>query len=423
MNREPWANALTATLALSVCHATAGGLAFESEMEDTFLKWFSRPGMQLSVFNNAGDLEACGERVGANASYVISRPPLAFDDSATDGFHVDASMDNLRAFLEFSDEHGFQVDVSLGEHNNPFFMYYPPEFVERHPDSFMRDREGNLIQVTSNPIHDAHSLVPAVCDPVLQRMVSRYLRGGIPVIARHDAIHAWIIKGEESWPDYFGLPMGDFREQSIEQFRAWLGEQRPGVVLDPMELAPDEEGPVSTAWYMYREQAMTDRAAWYLRDHLASDPKGRPVLYATHGNPFSDRHRRGLGLAPGLLAGACDGFEMGHIAIDDDTESLNLLYMNVLGAYGLPVTVPRLGNKTLDLEARGGGRTFTPRMLRRMVYECLGMGVPHIGPITWDVSLGDGEWFIKDTPAEAACREVFAEIREAGPFLEGMARV
>jgi hypothetical protein len=85
--------------------------------------------------------------------------------------------------------------------------------------------------------------------------------------------------------------------------------------------------------------------------------------------------------------------------------------------------VPRLGNKTLDPEARGGGRTFTPRMLRRMVYECLGMGVPHIGPITWDVSLGDGEWFIKDTPAEAACREVFAEIREAAPFLEGMARV
>jgi len=58
-----------------------------------------------------------------------------------------------------------------------------------------------------------------------------------------------------------------------------------------------------------------------------------------------------------------------------------------------------------------------------MVYECLGFGVWHIGPIHWRASLGDGEWFIKDTPAEAECGKVFSEIRQAWPVLDGMSRL
>src|SRR5690606_27523197 len=118
-----------------------------------------------------------------------------------------------------------------------------------------------------------------------------------------------------------------------------------------------------------------------------------------------------MGHPPALLAGACDGFETGQIVIEDDSESLNLLTLSHLTAYGLPVVTPRLANKTLDPEAMGGGRSFTPEMLRRLVYECLGMGVEHIGMVQWEGDLADGLWHIKDTPAEKAAADVFAEIR------------
>jgi hypothetical protein len=157
---------------------------------------------------------------------------------------------------------------------------------------------------------------------------------------------------------------------------------------------------------------MADRAACYMQAFLDAD-RDHPVFYPTHGNLFLRNVRLALAQLPSLMAAATDGMEMGHITIDDDDERLNPLVNAHFGAFGKPLINPRLANKTLDPEAKGGGRSFTPQMLRRLVYECVGQGVWHIGPIHWTSTLHDGERAIKDTPAEVECQKVFAEIKGA----------
>ena len=147
------------------------------------------------------------------------------------------------------------------------------------------------------------------------------------------------------------------------------------------------------------------------------------MYYPTCNNPFVTAMRANMGHAPARVLGVADGYETGQIAINDDQERMNLMTVLHYAAYGAPVVTPRLGNKTLNPDARGGGTTFTPPMLRRLVMECLGAGMRQIGLIEWDNDLADGEWHIRGTPAEDETRAVFAELKAAAPILEGMARL
>ncbi len=405
-------------------HEKRQNQSYKKELQAPYWVWFAQPGNMLSVFDNASDMESSVERVHANATYIIRNLHLIEDESSPLGAEVNTDFTEFKDLLEYTEPRGHAVEVSLGERNNPFFTYYPELFIQRNPDSYMRDIEGNLITTSINPIRGIESLTPAICDDVITRLASTYIRSAVTHLKDYNSIHSWVIGSEESYPDYFGLPLGDYRPAFLNQFRIWLKHRALEIDHDDMhKTLGNAPNPTWLAWYHFREQAMADRAAIYMTDFIATDSKQRPVLFPTHGNPFSGGHRRGLGVSPSLMVGACDGFEMGHISIDDDEERLNLLFMTVLSAYGQPLSVPRLGNKTLDETARGGGRTFTPVMLRRLVYECLGMGVNHIGPIHWRASLGDGEWFIKDTPTETTVAEVFQEIHNAQPLLAGMARV
>ncbi|MFT4146772.1 MAG: hypothetical protein QM644_20200, partial [Mobilitalea sp.] len=169
-------------------------------------------------------------------------------------------------------------------------------------------------------------------------------------------------------------------------------------------------------------QAMADRCANYYRAILNEDVN-HLVYYPTHGSTLSDNRRAQLGQQPSSLACSCDGMEMGHIMINNDRERRNVIMTSHYTSFGAPVIVPRLGNKQVDLSAIGGGRSFTKENLRRFVYESLGLGVEKIFPIHWSSRLHDGEWFIKDTEAEAACREVFDEITGASDYLYGMGRL
>lgn len=399
-----------------------------TELAPYYQTWFAQPGAMLSVLGNASDLGACAERVKANASYIILMLPIPLvpDASSPCGVAVKPDFKLLEQFFAFAEPRGFQVDIALGEHNNPFFANYSREFVQKNQDSFMRDMDGNLIILNGRDVADPNArLVPAICDSVISRLASEYIRIQVKAIRNLTSVRNWVIGSETMYPDLFGiLPMGDFRSAFIKQFDMWLNHQ--GINVPQGDFKPilaEKMNPLQAAWFRFREQAMADRAAWYYISFLTSDEGKRPVLFPTHGHPFAKRMRRGLGLSPGLIAGATDGFEMGQITINTDEDNLNLLYMNALSSYGVPVNVPRLANKTLDPKARGGGRTFTPVMIRRAVYECLGMGVNHIGPIDWQLTLPDGEWFIKGTPAEAELAEVFEEIRNVTPYLKGMARL
>jgi hypothetical protein len=373
----------------------------------------------LSVLDNINDLEACKERVGADATIGIG--DLSAVLRSGDGT-LELTTGNMAASLEAVRNGDVECLFFIGERNNPYFTYYPDSFRSKHPEAFMRDKNGNQIQITSNPIRNVTNPVPAVDDPTIVRLASEFIRQEVSAMASEPRIRGWVIGSEEAYPDYFALPVGDFREAFREHYERYAARRGFPSPCDPKAITRNAESPAQEAWYAFREQAIADRAGAYMQAYLSADTT-RPVLYPTHGHPFAGNMRRKLGQPHSLIAGACDGFEAGHIVINDDDEILNLLYLSSFTAFGVPVAAPRLGNKTLDPSAKGGGKSFTPHMLRRLVYECLGMGVWHIGPIHWRAILGDGEWAIKDTPAEAECAAVFDEIKRLRPTLSGMSRL
>lgn len=403
---------------------TGRGMAadFEMELEAAYRAWVNVPGEMLSVLDNLTDLEASRDRVGADATIAIAdlsanlRPTAA---GAAEFVLVPPCLVDPMKHIEAA---GMQAQFFVGERNNPFFTYYPEEFRAAHPEAFMRDKDGNLIEVVSNPIRNLRNPVPAVDDPTIMARAAELIRHEVTSVMPNPRIRGWMIGSEEAYPDYFALPVGDFRPASMKHFEEWLRLTGTDVDRTPEKIVAPEDSPARAAWYRFREFAIHDRATGHMLAFLDADGT-LPVLYPTHGHPFAGDMRRKLGQPPALLVGACDGFELGHIVINEDSESLNQLYLAHVTAFGVPVVAPRLGNKTLDASARGGGRSFTPPMLRRLLYECLGMGVWHIGPIHWRASLGDGEWFIKDTPAEAECAAVFSEIKRLRPVLAGMSRL
>jgi len=284
--------------------------------------------------------------------------------------------------------------AGIGEHNNAFFVVYPDWFWQMHPQAAMRDRDGNIIRAGENPWI-------AFDDPVLTDATLRQMRETVPLLRQQKRVRYWVIGGEQGYPDYFGLPEGDFRPEFLAHYRAWC--RHHGL--------PESED--ASQWRRFREAAMTERFALYTA-HLRQLDTTRPVFIPTHGNPFALDFRVKMGYPLTDLAGAADGFEAGPISIDDDPERLHRLTLDMQTSLGVMVVAPRLANKQLDSRAQGGGRSFSPASARRAVYEALGMGVWHIGLVQWRGSLPDGEWGISGTPAEAECKRLFGELRAGG---------
>ena len=335
-------------------------MPFEFELEPAHSIWSRRPGEHLSVFDSITDLSECKERTGANATVgllnVKVQTDAGSDDLTTEG--IDPGVfDRLGKISQSISEKEAYCTIYLGDRNNPFFTNYSEEFQRNHPEAYMQDIAGRRITVEQNPILGVQTAVPAVDDPTITRLASQLIREGAAQLRDNRFVTSWVIGTEEAYPDYFGLPLGDFRPASRKHFKEYLC--REGWQVDDVleSVLSKEPTPIQAAWYRFREQAMADRAAAGMQDFLAVDPT-RPVFYPTHGHPFSEGKRRGLGLSPTLLLGACDGLEMGHITIDDDREALNLLFLTTFTSMGAPVIVPRLGNKTLDTTAQGGGRSL-----------------------------------------------------------------
>ncbi len=356
---------------------------------------------------------------------------VSYSDGTTNNLRQD---EEQRPWLSLGSDHpgseaveaGMYFNVDLGEHNNPYFIYYPAPFQTAFPNAFMRDLDGNPIRIGWNPIREIENPVAAVDDPDLRCLSKTLVQQGAEFLRDSPWLRYYVIGGEECYPDYFGtLPVGDFRKAFTDRFDLYSLLKGWRLNFNREVFRADPQGRLGRAWYLFREHAMADRAADYMRAFLEKDPH-HPVFYPTHGNPFfgpGQSGRKQLGYSPGLIAGACDGFETGQISIDTDVEWLNLLTLSHTVSWGVPVVSPRLGNKTLDPSARGGGRSFTPTMMRRLFYEAIGHGVWHTGLLQWTGILGDGEWFIRDTPAEKEACHLFSEIESASPYLMGMSRL
>ncbi|MDR2504483.1 MAG: hypothetical protein LBD16_00105 [Oscillospiraceae bacterium] len=390
------------------------------EMNIGYFNYIHRPGEKLGVLDNASDFESCRERTHCNATHARPGPAVKWDDES--GKFVlddDGVEERLRTFNDVIKGKRHAM-IGGGEHNN---VYFPGFYHYRKniPEALMRDIDGNFLELRDPDVLGGKPIpMPAIDDPTLLAIHAEQLsRQAEPLRGCH-YVAGYVMGGEMLYPEYFGLGHGDYRPASWSHFEAWC-EAQGVAVPDKKDTIKENSAPRNT-WLKFREQAMADRCAYYYQAILAKDDT-HLCFYPTHGSFMHGTSRAQLGQQSDSLISSSDGIEMGHILIDDDAERRNVLLIGYNASFGAPVIIPRLGNKTADLGMAGGGRSFTPNTLRRLVYECAGMGISVIYPIHWRSHLHDGEWLIKDTPAELECRKVFDELTLAAPYTTGMGRM
>lgn len=390
------------------------------EMNLAYFDLIHRPGEKLGVFDNGSDFECCAERTHCNCTHGGVLPKVVWNEQNR-RYELDSTgmEEQLKVFGDIIAGRRHTI-LDGAEHNN---VYFPGFYAYREhiPQALMQDIKGEYLELRSPDILDGKPIpMPAIDDPDLLELYAQQLAAQAQLMPGRHHVAAYVMGAEMLYPEYFGLGHGDYRPTSWKHFSAWCENQ--GIPVPNKEDTLLEGSDARKQWLRFREQAMADRAAYYYRAILQYD-QTHLCFYPTHGSTLRGSARAQLGQQPDTLVSACDGIEMGHILIDDDAERRNVIMTGLNASYGTPVIIPRLGNKTPDLGMAGGGRSFTPITLRRLVYEAVGMGVSIIFPIHWRSHLHDGEWFIKNTPAEATCRAVFDELITAAPYMQAMGRL
>ena len=392
------------------------------EMDIGYTRFIHRPGEKLGVFDNASDYEGCKRRVHCNATHGSLVRQVIYDAQKECYRLSDDDPKEKYAELMGMENGRRHTIMSGGEHNNVYF----PDFVRYKktlPQCLMQREDGSYPELNEVLINDREGIpMPAIDDPTLLKLYGDALAEQAALLKDCQYVTAYVLGFEMLYPEYFGLGHGDFRPASMAHFEAWLQEQGILERWEKHALARDLGSRGWRLWQAYRERAMADRCAIYFERVLREDPN-HLCYYPTHGSTFSDTRRAQLSQQADTLVPACDGIEMGHILVEEDEERRNMIMTSHYASFGSPVIIPRLGNKQPDLSAIGGGKSFTPKTLRRFVYEAAGMGISTIFPIHWSSRLHDGEWFIKDTAAEITCREVFDEWTQVAPLMMGMGRL
>lgn len=397
------------------------GNLLRQELEVGYFKWLERPGEDLGVFDNEGDFEECRKRVHCNCSHWSMNLQMKYEEESSKYVADISGVEEALKQLNDPVSGRHHVIVWGADHNNVYFPSFT-KYKKTLPECLMQGINGEYLELHDPLINGGEGIpMPAIDDETLITLNCEMLGIQAEKLKSSQYVKAYMLGMEELYPEYFGLGNGDFRPASWKHFEAWC--ERQGCPVPAREkVIGDSMNPERMLWLSFREQAMADRCGNYYEAVLKHD-ENHLIFYPTHGSTMCRDNRSRLGQQPGTLACQCDGMEMGHIMVENDEERRNVLLISHFASFGSPVIVPRLGNKRVDLNAIGGGKSFNAPMLRRLVYECLGMGVSKIFPIHWTSRLHDGEWFIKNTEAETECRKVFDEITFAAPFLTGMARL
>lgn len=390
------------------------------EMNIGYFDKIHRPGEKLGVLDNGSDFEECASRTHCNATHNSLAAAVVWNEEKKEYVLDDTGIEErLKIFNDTLKGKRHSI-MGGGEHNN---VYFPGFYAYRKniPQALMQDIDGNWLELHDRDILGGKPIpMPGIDDPSILKLYARQLAGQAEKMPGSHYVAGYTMGAEMLYPEYFGLGHGDYRPTFWKHFTSWC--KMKGVDVPNKKDTLVEGSEARRLWLHFREQAMADRAGYYYRAILDKD-NTHLCYYPTHGSMMHGDARASLSQQPDTLGPACDGIEMGHILIDDDAERRNVILTSLNTSYGFPVIVPRLGNKTPDFGAAGSGRSFTPQTLRRLVYEDVGMGIHVIFPIHWRSHLHDGEWFIKNTPAEDECRKVFDEIITAAPYLTGMGRM
>lgn len=324
-------------------------------------------------------------------------------------------------------EAGMHFDYAVGNWNNGGFPYYPEWFIERFPDMGMRDANGNPIMAG---MFGQLAPWPSIDQAVIVDGTRRYLRAVVGAIRDNPNLLFWCMGGEALYPTYGSGLWTDYAPDAVAHYRAWLRLRYRDVAALNVAWGRgyasfDEVSPPNPPgrdlptleWLRYRNAAMAERFQYHFAEIKAADPS-RPVVTCNHGDLFRGRLGTELGQDMNLYAAVSDGWEMGQIMSDEDSDLYNLMWMRAAGTFGKPLCPVRLAYKKTNPKARGGGTSYTPEAARRYFWESVGTGAWHMGFIQWRGDLPDGEWGVKGTPAQEEIKRLFAEWHRVEPYFD-----
>jgi hypothetical protein len=224
----------------------------------------------------------------------------------------------------------------------------------------------------------------------------------------------------------------DYSDDATAHYRAWLRRNYGSVAAlnaawgrtfaDFAEVSPPgtpARDLPTLDWYRFRNLAMAERFQSHFIATKGADP-ARLAMSCNHGDIFAGMAATRLGQDLALFADVADGWEMGQIIADADSDLFNLLWMRAAGTFGKPLCPVRLAYRRSDPRARGGGTSYTPAAAHRYFWESVGTGAWHLGFIQWSGDLPDGEWGVRGTPAQAEMRTILLDWHRLAPFFDDL---
>lgn len=326
-------------------------------------------------------------------------------------------------FLKRCENLGFKNLVGIITCTN--FHEYPDWFRKLYPDIYAIDARGKpepLLYEVEIP-EEKKQFWTNVEHPVLNDLRKEFARRVIERFKGNKNILVWGIDGETLYPPVPAERGFDRSKFAIQHFRAYLREKYGDIkrlnkkwgtnYREFSEVLPPEKIAHSGAnldWHTFRLQAIADYLQYLYIAYKDADSV-RLSFNWLHDMGLRDDELKISGCAPFKYALVGDGLIANPI-VRPPREEYNTKYFEVMTSFGKPVFSSQLAYFP---------RPWPGNMIRRQIYECLGLGVWSVGLVTW--SWPENyliNWGIKGTEGQEEARKVFSELSKLSPYLEQM---
>lgn len=305
------------------------------------------------------------------------------------------------------------------------FHEYPEWFRKLYLDIYSLDARGNpepLLYEIELP-QEKKQFWTNIEHPILNDLRKEFAQIIIERFKGHKGILVWGIDGETLYPP---VPVERGFDQSrwaLQHFRAFLKLKYGDIrklnsawgtsyrdfqdVLPPKEIALNR---ANLDWHTFRVKAIGEYLRYLYSAYKGSDPQKLSFTWL-HDMSLRDDELKRAGCAPFEYALIGDGLIANPI-VRPPREDYNTKYFEVMTSFGKPVFSSQLAYFP---------RPWPGYMIRRQIYECLGLGVWSVGLVTWTWPENYLiNWGIKGTEGQKEVRKVFGELRQLDSHLELM---
>jgi hypothetical protein len=339
---------------------------------------------------------------------------------------IDTDNPRFKAFEEFlqrCSKLGLRNLVGIITCTN--FHEYPEWFRKLYPEIYALDAEGNpeplLYEINIPP--ERKQFWTNVEHPILNDLRKKFAESVIKSFRSNSNIIVWGVDGETLYPpvpaergfDQSKFALRHFREYlklkygKIDKLnRAWGTKYKDfEEVLPPRKILLDR---ANLDWHSFRIIAIGEYLRYLYETYKKSDGE-RFAFNWLHDMGLRDDELKISGCAPFIYAMIGDGLIANPI-VRPPREDYNTKYFEMMTSFRKPVFSSQLAYFP---------RPWPGYMIRRQIYECLGLGVWGVGLVSWTWPEGYLiNWGIKGTEGQREARKVFGELRKLAPYLDLM---